>query len=364
MSAKPLVSILLPTHNRAEVIGFSIQSIRAQSEANFELLVVGDGCTDATDAVVRQHARQDNRVFWLPFDKAYGSGYAHRNAVLKEARGRYIAFAAHDDIWLPDHLDLLLQELRSEPRPRLVYSRPIWIHPDGTLVPSVCNTDIPAIQEELLDDHTEIPSICVMISAEDLKTVGYWDSMVQQKKEERSPDCNLWKRILALDKSPSIRFISTPTTLHFSSRWRSDGAETHPESADLNAFYKLIKKEGWHESLSFSGKGSIHQQVWRASRNEEWIVQLRRQVVMLIDSRARIVTPLVDAYKSLKKEAKQTAEQTREELKKLQNEIASLKRQNKSLQAELSTITNAAVYKMVSGFIRKTSPASEGQSRP
>ncbi len=364
MSAKPLVSILLPTHNRAEVIGFSIQSIRAQTEANFELLVVGDGCTDATDAVVRQHARQDNRIFWLPFNKAYGSGYAHRNAVLKEARGRYIAFAAHDDIWLPDHLDLLLQELRAEPRPRMVYSRPIWIHPDGTLVPSVCNTDIMAIQEELLDDHTEIPSICVIISADDLKTVGYWDAMIQQKKEEQSPDCNLWKRILALDKSPRIRFISTPTTLHFSSRWRSDGAETHPEIADLYAFYKLIKKEGWHESLSFSGKGSIHQQVWRASRNPEWIAQLRRQMVMLIDSRARIVTPLVEAYKSLKKEARQSAEQAREELRELQNEIVSLKRQNKSLQAELSTITNAAVYKMVSGFIRKTSPASEGQSRP
>ena len=93
--AAPLFSVLLPTHNRADVLESAIRSVLALTLEDFELFVVGDGCTDHSKDVVA--GMQDGRIRWFDLPKAPHFGYANRNRALREARGTYVAYMADDE---------------------------------------------------------------------------------------------------------------------------------------------------------------------------------------------------------------------------------------------------------------------------
>ncbi|HLQ19755.1 MAG TPA: glycosyltransferase family 2 protein, partial [Tabrizicola sp.] len=91
----------------------SIQSVLGQTLAEWELLVVGDGCTDETEAVVRGVG--DSRVRWLNLADRVGSQSGPNNAGIAAARAPLIAYLGHDDIWEPDHLGRMLDVFRAGP---------------------------------------------------------------------------------------------------------------------------------------------------------------------------------------------------------------------------------------------------------
>jgi glycosyl transferase family 2 len=156
-SSRPRVSVLLPTHNRADVLGFAIRSVLWQSEPNFELLIVGDGCTDETPNIVARF--KDERIRWIDLPKAPLSGYANRNRALKEARGRYVAYAQHDDIFFPDHLEQLIATIEAS-RADWCYSRPLWCTPDGYCVLFAINLSNPDELDHFLNVEPHSLLLC------------------------------------------------------------------------------------------------------------------------------------------------------------------------------------------------------------
>lgn len=96
------VSIILPTYNRADLIGSAIESVINQTYSNWELIVWDDGSTDNTRQVGESYKDDRIRYFW---DKNHGAAYA-RNRAADIARGQYLAFLDSDDQWLPSMLDI------------------------------------------------------------------------------------------------------------------------------------------------------------------------------------------------------------------------------------------------------------------
>jgi glycosyltransferase involved in cell wall biosynthesis len=98
--AAPFFSVIIPVYNRARTLQAALESVRAQSFQDFEILVVDDGSRDNPRAVA--DAFGDARIRFIRQDNAGGG--AARNTGIDHARGDFLAFLDSDDIFLPDHL--------------------------------------------------------------------------------------------------------------------------------------------------------------------------------------------------------------------------------------------------------------------
>lgn len=105
MSDNPLVSVIIPTYNRAHVLHRSIMSVIHQSYINWELIVVDDGSTDGTSKVVNSFCLKDQRVnFFLRDENTEKGANSCRNLGLVHSKGEYVAFLDSDDEWAIDRL--------------------------------------------------------------------------------------------------------------------------------------------------------------------------------------------------------------------------------------------------------------------
>jgi glycosyltransferase involved in cell wall biosynthesis len=108
----PLVSVILPTHNRAALLPRAVDSVLGQSLQALELIVVDDASTDATPEVLA--ARRDPRLRVLRRERSQGAAAA-RNLGLAAARGEWVAFQDDDDLWLVDRLQTQWRAVMAEP---------------------------------------------------------------------------------------------------------------------------------------------------------------------------------------------------------------------------------------------------------
>ena len=270
----PEVSVLLPTHGRADVLGYAVQSVLAQSFGDFELLIVGDGCTDVTRDVVAGFT--DSRIRWFDLTKAPLSGYANRNTVLRQATGRVVAYAQDDDLWFPDHLDLLLSTLDGD-GVEWAYSRPLWVGSDGVICPSTVNLTLSDEREHFLDVENSIPSSCVMHLRAALERVGYWP-----EDQARTADWVCWRRIIRSAATLAAGYCPVPTSLHFRAIWRDF------DSVFEYSWHDPAQQPWWPPALLRPPGAEIEQAIlWRAmSTDGDWIKAVRRATRAVLDRMA------------------------------------------------------------------------------
>ena len=208
MIKPPRFSVLMPTHGKPGIISLAIQTWLNQSYEDFEFLIVGDGCDDQTAAEVA--AFQDPRIMFRRYEKGQGSGYDNRNRVLKTARGRYIAYAQHDDLVAVDHLTLLDGAL-SDPEVVFAHTRPLYVSDDGSICPLFFDLKHPSVWTRFSEIENLIHTGCLAHPRQVFETLGFFDP------QARKADYDFWRRMTRNFSRSSFKTITTPSVLHFRS---------------------------------------------------------------------------------------------------------------------------------------------------
>jgi glycosyltransferase involved in cell wall biosynthesis len=126
---KALVSVVTPTFNRKHVLRRALDSIYAQTVPEVEAIVVDDGSSDGTEAMIAEYPRP---VVYVQQENAGPA--AARNRGLKRARGAFIAFLDSDDVFYPRHLEASLAALERSPQAGVVYGASEVVDADGRVV--------------------------------------------------------------------------------------------------------------------------------------------------------------------------------------------------------------------------------------
>jgi glycosyltransferase involved in cell wall biosynthesis len=130
MTENPFFSVVLPTYGRGRHIEPSIESVLGQSFDDFELIVVGDGCVDDTEAVVRSF--RSEKITWRNLPRNSGSQSFPNNEGIRASRGRWVAYIGHDDIWAPNHLERIFQTAAPTEMLDFVASGCVFYGPPGS----------------------------------------------------------------------------------------------------------------------------------------------------------------------------------------------------------------------------------------
>ncbi len=106
-----MLSIIIPTYNRAHLISETLESIQAQTYQDWECLVVDDFSTDNTEELIHQYSFRDNRIKYLKNERKKGAQGARNTGVLK-SKGVYVSFFDSDDTMFPERLEKQIRYLQ------------------------------------------------------------------------------------------------------------------------------------------------------------------------------------------------------------------------------------------------------------
>ncbi len=195
VSESPLVSVVIPTYNRASLCKLAVQSALAQSYRPLEIIVVDDGSTDETPTLF---ANAGDPVRYIRQENSERA--AARNRGIAASRGTYVAFLDSDDFWAPDHLDCSVKMLESHPEAALAFGEAVYTTEAGLPVRKAPG---PKAHRGLLDSSEAIEAISRNFVPFPLSSVVARKDVVvdlrfnEDRSLARSEDWELWARVAA-----------------------------------------------------------------------------------------------------------------------------------------------------------------------
>ena len=203
MSDTPLVSCIMIFLNAEAFIQEAIQSIFAQTEDRWELLLVDDGSTDRSTVMAQEFAeRHPDKVRYVEHERHQNLGMsASRNLGIANARGNYIAFLDADDVWLPNKLHEQVAALEAHPEAGMVYGPTQYWHSwtnkredrekdfqgDIGVTPDTLIEPPGLLKQSLRDGGATMPGICsVLVRREAVEDVGGFETSFRGTYEDQA----------------------------------------------------------------------------------------------------------------------------------------------------------------------------------
>jgi glycosyltransferase involved in cell wall biosynthesis len=194
----PEITVVVPTHNRSDLLGLTLRSVVWQQDVELEVIVVDDGSIDDTSEVVA--AFGDPRIRLIRLDVPQGVSAA-RNRGIAEARAEWIAFLDDDDLWAPDKLASQLRAVKNDTGNTWVYAGAVNV--DGlTRVRGGAPPLPPDRFAELLPRSNPMPGGCsnALMRTETLQRIGGFDTGLRILA-----DWDLWLRLVRHGSPSCVR---------------------------------------------------------------------------------------------------------------------------------------------------------------
>jgi hypothetical protein len=325
----PLFSVLLPTHYRPDSIGLAIRSVLAQTEADFELLIVGDGAVAGTAEAVAGFS--DPRIRWFDLPKAPGYGYANRNIAMAEARGSLVTHMADDDIMLPNHL-ALLRTTFEDPAVLWAYSQALWVSADGIAAPDLTNL---AIEDERTFFYAVENSISGTVFA--YRRSAFETTRPWPEDAISSADWLMMRDLLVRHGPGRVARTGVPTMLHFAAGRKQRRDSHFPQLAAWLAMADAAP--WWPEALwARTAPGQLPQEWYleRLEREPGFHAELRRGVDTIVARAARERLDPRFTGQAGRAELQQSLEAAQAKVRQLERTVAELEGRTAKLSEELA----------------------------
>jgi len=226
------VSAIIPVFNGSATLRQAIDSVLHQREVNFELIVVDDGSTDSTPAIIESYGDRIQRI-----TQSNKGPAAARNLAVRSARGEYLAFLDADDQWLPGMLQRTAAMLDSDPDCALAYGNLLLVDSDGHSLAAQLIAEeyahAPSMDEILAKMWPIMPSAS-LIRRPAFNACG---GFVEEFRGAGFEDAYLW---LSLREQGHFNYIPEPLAVwRFS--WFPRPLKVQPFSRDSQTFARLVK---------------------------------------------------------------------------------------------------------------------------
>jgi hypothetical protein len=201
MHRQTFFSVVIPSFNRRQLLGKAIDSALSQTFPDFEIIVIDDGSTDGTDALLASYSGHRMRIL-----RQRNHGVSHaRNRGIEASRGRFIAFLDSDDRWMPEKLECVVDHIKRYPGVKIFHTKEIWSRGGSLLHQKEKHRNPTGMAYPM-----SLPICCISVStavvARDLFSVaGMFDESM-----EACEDYDFWLRVTSCHE---VALIPEPLTI-------------------------------------------------------------------------------------------------------------------------------------------------------
>lgn len=247
-----MISVVIPTHNRSDLLKRAVESVRKQSIEDIEIIIVSDGSTDDTDIVVENLKIEDSRINYISYKTPLGANTA-RNKGIEAASGVYVAFLDDDDEWAPKKLEKQLAVFQSDNSIGLVYtgSNLIYVHENIEYKNTPGHSG--DLSKQILFNNIIGTTSTVMVKKAILDQTDYFDTSLGALQ-----DYDLWIRICQLTKIGVVKEACINYYNYTGKKQISQQTDKYIkaikyiENEHYELFSKLSKKEDKERKANFN----------------------------------------------------------------------------------------------------------------